>query len=357
VGLKPEYRLVANSEDVTATIAERFRHLTLTDESGVASDMLEIVLADHLPEQPIEIPETGSELELFLGYDGKTERMGLYVVDEIELAGWPGEMTIRARAAVYDGTPAGKADLQTQKTRTWAKGTTIGAMVGKIAKEHGMEPAVTPELAKVVLPQQDQTDESDLNFLLRVARKYDAISKPAGGLLVFAKRGQSKTASGQDIPPVKLPASECARWRMTTSTRETAGQIVAYHHAVAKAKRQVVKVGKGEPVRRLKGYYPTAEMALAAARAELKRRERGAVTLAMTATGRTDLMAEGALTLEGFRPGLPAEWIVTRVVHRLDAQTGYRCDIEAEQPDDGTEPEVEIQQGNASDSGRTDFEL
>ena len=65
----------------------------------------------------------------------------------------------------------GKRDFQTQKTRSWPVNTTIGAMVSKMAGEHGMTPATSPELANVQLPHIDQSAESDINLLVRLAKR------------------------------------------------------------------------------------------------------------------------------------------------------------------------------------------
>lgn len=338
--VKPEYRLAANKTDITGKISERLVSLRYTDEAGMESDVLEIVLADHDPKNPIQVPPTGAELELSLGYDGAFDRIGLFVCDEIEMAGWPGEMTIRARAAPFDVSKGGLANLQTQKTRSWSKGTLLGDMVRKIAKEHGMAPAVMDTLAKIALPHIDQADESDLHFLGRVVKKYDGIVKPAAGKLVLAKIGSAKTISGLTLPTVTLGPDDVSRFRVVMSKRETAGMVVAYWHAVKNSRRNEVKVGSGEPVRRLKMYYPTKEMALAAARSELDRRERRKVTVSVTLPGRTDLVAEGRVILQGFRDGVDGEWSITRAEHSLD-ESGYTTTIEAELPNDGEVPDVE----------------
>ena len=343
-GIMPAWRVTANSQDITATILARFIDLTLTDSIGFDSDTLEIRLSDADPLMPIEIPPTGAELEVALGYDGIASPMGMFICDELELAGWPGEMVIRGRAAVYDKSKGGKTDLQTQKNRSWPKDTTIGDMVAKIAGEHSLEPAVADSLKGIKLPHTDQADESDINLLIRIAKKYDGVVKPANGKLVMAKRGEAKSASGQDLSPVAIEPGDCASWRLVVSKRETAGMVVAYWHAVKQAKRNEVKVGKGEPVRRLKQYYPTEEMALAAARSELERRERGQQTVSLTVTGSPTILAEARLTLTGFRPGVDGEWLISRVTHRIDASGGYVCDLEAEKPNSGEQAEVEVTQ-------------
>lgn len=329
---QPQFRIEANSQDVTAAILDRFISLRLTDEAGMQSDMVEITLADHNPLVPIVMPETGAELRVFLGYGLAVQDMGLYVVDEVELAGWPGSMTIRGKAAPYDTSKGGKSDLQTQKSRSWPKGTKLGDLVAKIAKEHGMEPAVSKSLQGIVLPHFDQTEESDISFLLRVGKRYDAITKPAGGKIVMAKAGESKNASGEDLPPVAVVASDCSRFTMTMAKRESPGTVIAYHHNKRTAKRIEVKLGKGEPTRRLRHWYPDEEAAKAAAQAELDKRARGEHKLQLTMPGDPSLAAESRLTAAGFRDGVNGEWLVTRVTHLLDKNTGYQCDVEAEKP-------------------------
>lgn len=340
MGLTPGFKLVANDADITAAIRERFSSLRLTDETGVTADTLEIALADTIADKPIKVPPTGAELELWLGFDGDLQRKGLFVVDEIELSGWPSTMTLRARAAIYEGTPKGKADMQTQKTRSWAKGTTIGAMVAKMAGEHGMQAAVSASLSGIALPHIDQTAESDISFLVRLARRYDAIAKPAGGKLVFAARGEGKSVGGADLPRITLEPGDVSSYRMTLSTRESPGTVVSFYRLNGEAERHEVTVGEGDPVRRIRWQYPDQASARAAALAELARRERGQEQLSLELGGRADLQAEGIVALDGFRDGVGGDWLAMRVEHELSSR-GYTCRIEAERPNgDGAAPSV-----------------
>lgn len=339
--VNPDYRITANQSDITLIIKERFISLHYTDEAGIDSDVLEITLADNDPNKPIDVPPTGAELDLSLGYDGQFQRIGLFVVDEIEIAICPGAMTIRARAAPFDASSGGKSNLQTQKTRSWPDGTKLSDMVKKIAKEHGMDAAVAAPLQSIVLPHIDQTDESDMHFLVRLAKKYDAVVKPANGQLILAKVGAAKTVSGQDLPTITLAPADVhpTSLRVLMSTRETAGMVVAYWHSIETAKRHEAKVGTGEPVKRLKTQYPTEEMALAAARSELDRKDRGKVTASLSIPGRSDAIAEGRLILAGFRAGVDGEWSITKAEHAMDA-SGYITTVELEQPNGSATPNV-----------------
>lgn len=336
LNIAPEYRVIANSADITATIRDRFRSLRITDEAGTTSDTLEITLADHLPGKPIALPPTGAELEVSLGYDGIVRPMGLFVCDEIEMSGPPDELVIRARAAPYEKSKGGKTDLQSQKSRSWKKDTTIGAMVKKIASEHGMQASVSSGLASIKLPHVDQKAESDINLLNRLAKKYDAIAKPAGGKLLFVKRGEGKAASGGAMPAITIARKDATRWRVTLASRDSAGTVVATYRDRKQAKNIDIAVGSGEPVRRLRHHYPDQKSALEAAKAEQRKRARGEASVTVDMAGDPNLVAESMMTLKGFRDGVDGEWLVARVEHYIGPQ-GYRCSVEGEKPnkDDG----------------------
>lgn len=330
--ISPTVTVLANEVDISLAIRERLKSLKLVDSTGMESDTLEITLADHDPDRPLRKPSKGAELEVFLGYDSIARRMGLFACDEIQRSGWPGTMTIRARAAVYEKTPKGKTDLQTQKTRSWPKSTKLKDMVAKIAKEHGMEPAVSKSLQAVTLPHMDQTDESDISFLLRVTKRYDAIVKPGGGKLLVAKRGESQSAGGEALPTVTMTADQVTDWSYTDASREAAGGVIAYWQDIKGGKaKKPVKVGEGDPETRLRHHYPTKEAAQAAAQAEYDKRKRGEETFSGTLPGDTNLMAEGRLVLSGFGEGPDGEWLLKKVEHDL-GDGGYTCRIEAEKP-------------------------
>ena len=331
LNLAPQFRVIANSQDITAKVRERLKHLKLTDETGVTSDTLEICLADHNPHAPVQIPSTGAELQVFLGYDGSARRMGLFIVDEIELSGFPGQMTIRARAAPYETTKQGRVDLQSQKTRSWKAGTTLGQLVRRIAGEHRMAPSVSASLARIALPHTDQTNESDMNLLRRLAERYDAVAKPAGGHLLFLRRGDAQSVTGAALARVTLTPSDGGDYTVNITSRDSPGTVIAYYRDISQAERHAVAVGEGEPVRRLRMAYRDKASAESAASAELRRRARGERNLSYTCPGRPEVIAECLVVMRGFRVGVDGEWLVTRAVHYVGSG-GYSCTIEAEQP-------------------------
>lgn len=341
MGLRPRYRVTANNVDITEAIKERLISLRVTDEAGYHSDVLEIALDNSDPAKTLKKPPTGAELDVWLGYDEKLQHMGLYVVDEIEQAGWPMTMTIRARAAMYEQTKNGKLDMQSQKSRSWPSGTTLGEIVDKIAKEHNMQSSVAKALRVIALPHHDQSEESDLSFLARIANKYDAFVKPSGGKLVVAKHGASQSASGVALPEVLVSALDCTSFRMTEAAREAPGTVIAYWHTTKRAKKIEVVIGHGEPIKRIRHYFPTEAAAKAAANAEQSKRKRGQNTLSITLPGNPAFQAEGLINVSLFSDEIDGKWLIKRVEHDIGLG-GYICSVEAEKPNEAKKDSINV---------------
>ncbi len=319
----PTFRIEADRVDVTAVMQQRFMSLRISDEAGMTSDLLELSLDD--PDGAIALPRTGAVLKVHLGYQASgLADMGAYTVDEVELEGPPGTIHIRARAADF------RQELKAPKTRPWHQ-TTLGQMVEKIASEHGYTPQISPALAEVELGHVDQTNESDLNLLTRMARQHGATAKAAGGALVFVDKAALVTPTGKAMPSVTLRAREITSWRATLPERGKYPAVVAEYHDKTAGKRVKVTSGSGEPAYTLRRTYPTEAQAERAARGKLAEFERGLATLSLTLPGRPELVAESAVVVEGIRAGVDGTWAIKRVEHSLSS-SGYTCQVEAEIP-------------------------
>lgn len=321
---KPAFRVTVDGEDITQTLLPRLVSLTVQDAPGVESDTVELTVADHLPGARLEIPPRGAEIDVSLGYGFSVKRMGLYVADSVEVSGPPDNMRIRGTAAPHGSTKSGQKPINDQKSRSWDEGTTIGDLVRKVASEHGLRAVVSGSLASLPLPHIDQVDESDINLLTRIARDFDAIAKPGGGAMIFAKRGEIQ------MPRVSLTPQDVTSWRMAVKLKPPAEKVVATYRDQPLADDIEAVAGAGDLVRRLRQRFPTLESAKAAADAEYSRSKRAGNQLSLTLPGNPDLVAEGRVSLSGFRPGVNGTWLVSKVQHQIDKSGGYRCSVTAE---------------------------
>lgn len=331
--IRPSWKIVADGKDITATLAGRIVSIRVTDDSGTKSDECEIVIDDTITNPRITYPATGAELEIWIGYDNDVALMGKFYVDEITASGPPDRLTVTARA-MPQGGGLGKVDktgMDTYKSRPWEDGTTLGAMVKRIAADHGLKPAIGAELSAIALPHVDQVDESDINLLTRVCKTYGAVPKPADGQLVVVKIADGKTTSGKDIPPILLKPSDVTTWSATLAKRGAAGSVVAVWRDKGAAEDVEVTAGEGEPVKRLRNPYPNSDTAGNAAKSELESSRRSKQKLSISMPGLNFILAEAQLTIANFREGVDGDWLIRSVEHMIDAKD-YHCSIEAEIP-------------------------
>jgi phage protein D len=326
---RPYFRVTVDGKDISGVLAPRLVSLRVTDGAGVQSDTVEIRLSDMNLLQRISEPRAGAEIEVWLGFPLSLSYMGLFVADTIETGGPPDTVTITGTASVNGETTSGKTALTDQKKRSWPEGTTIGAMVEKIASEHGLIAMVSESLRAEALPHIDQIDESDINLLSRIARDFDAIAKPGNGRLIMTRRGESLTASGQPLPVVRVDKSSVTEWRYRNSLRERVGRVIATTQDLEAGQSVEVEAGQGEPALRLRRRFPDKVTARKTAASELKRLGRAGRSLSITMPGNSDIVAEARLSASGFRSYIDGEWLVSRATHILDSG-GYRTAITAE---------------------------
>ena len=329
--MRPLFTISVDQADITAKIADRLLNLRITDEAGIKSDAASLTLDNR--GSVLAIPRRGVIMQIALGYaETGLNKMGSYTVDEVSTEGPTRTLTISAKAADM------QAGLKVRKTRSWA-GLTLGELVETIAGEHGLQPQVTDilaaiDIAPIPYKQLDQTNESDLHLLTRLAEQYDAIAKPANGFLLFVSKGEAKAASGENITPVTLSERDVKSFRARAADRSKYASVKAYYLDDATQQRMAVTAGKGEPVETLRRTFPDAAQAQGAARAKLDALKRGTATLSLTLEGRPEITAESPLTFISSDELASGEWIVTRAEHALSGRSGggLTSQIECETP-------------------------
>jgi phage protein D len=250
--------------------------------------------------------------------------MGVFTADEVVAKGPPDRVTIRGKAVNLGGS------IKEQKTRNWDD-KTIEDIVGTIAGEHGLEPKVAEALKPFLYEHLDQTDESDINFLTRIAKDHDAIATVKGEALLFIGKGEGKTASGLQMIPRPITKSGELRWSMTLASRGNFKTVEAHWHNEESGQKETVTAGEGSPVKRLRHVHSTKAEAEKAAKAKLDEFKRGDDTLSITMPGDPTVAAEGQIIALGFRIGVSGLWSVTSARHEISGG-GFTTSIKTEKP-------------------------
>lgn len=319
----PSYRLVVNGTNITPTINGRLIDLTLDETPGDEADTLSITISDH--DGLVEIPPKGAEIEMAMGWQGQAlSEKGVFIVDEANFSGPPDQISITARSADMRNT------LPARKTHSW-HGETLGEIVKQVASNNSLEAVVSGELGSINIEHLDQTDESDLNLLNRLAERHDAISAVKAGRLLFTPKGEARTASGNPLPTIEVTPRSGDQYSYREVDRSKYTGVVAFWNNLDEGRQVQAMAGNDERVKRLRATYATEPEAMAAANAELNRLARGEAEFSITlAVGRPEAGPEWRLSVSGLKPQINGrKWVITRASHSL-SDSGLTTSINAE---------------------------
>lgn len=336
----PVFRITVDGESIAHKISPRLISLELTDNRGLEADQLSITLSDH--DGLLAMPAKGALLRLWLGWsDTGLVDKGSYILDEIEHSGAPDTLSLRARSADL------RKAFKTKQERSWTN-TTLGDVISDIALSNGLKPAIAQKLARLVIPQLDQANESDANLISRLGEEFDAVASVKAGCLLCMPAGGGKSITGIALPHITLTREDGDQHRYLQADRDSYDGVRAYFYDLNSAKKQHAIAGGGENLKDLRHTYSDRQSALRAARAEFNRLQRGSATLSYTlARARPDLIPELTYTLMGVKEEIDAIiWYGGNVQHSLSADNGYTMSLELESklPEDSVEDLAEENQ-------------
>ncbi|MHC2379320.1 phage protein D [Bradyrhizobium liaoningense] len=302
--------------------------LTVQDNEGKKSDSceLEIDNREHIP-----APGKGSKLQVSLGFvETGVNYMGTFLIDSWTKKGRPKIMTVTAKAAGLT------TEIKSPKSRSYHE-KSVDDIVQYIAGRNGLSAIVNGEVGGIKIDHIDQSSESDLNFLTRLAGRVGANFKLADEKVIFNKAGSGMLPSGGAAPVFMLTEIGVTDWDCTGSTRGDYKSVEAAWHNIKKGEREWVKEGGGNPVFRSRKLFKTKEEAEAQAKATKGALARGKKVFAANFLGRTEMFAGAGLTAIGFDPDCDGSYTIKSATHRLNDQgltTRISCETAGEGSDD-----------------------
>ena len=302
------------------------------DAAGIESDQLTLVL----DLQGLEgLPSLEGKIGLRVGYleSGLIDK-GQFVVTRRTPTLFPLRLTLVATAAPFSATDQTGFKLR----RSVSHGpTTLGALFRQLTSRHGFSPRVAPELALIRIEHIDQSNETDMGFLTRLARLHDAVAKPINELYVLARRGQAKSLSGKVLPNIQLSVTRNNRpgdhafisaTLDETSRARFQGCKTRWWDAAA-GKVRVEESGMA-PFKTVRQSYHSADEARTAAEGEVRRMMREALKVKIECPGHPGLSAEGLVLLDTTWPDfMRGRWSIDKVTASGSREKSYRCAIEA----------------------------
>jgi phage protein D len=339
--LTPIWRIAVNGNNVSDRILPRFVSLTITDDRANDADEVELVVSDS--DGRVELPETGDTVEVAIGWLAEpaaapyrqfdSDEMGFpvglvdkgrYTVQAVEYTGTPDIITIRARAAnLLDS-------LRNLRDQSWHD-TTVGAIVNSVATRNSIKATIDKEVSGRKVKHADQLSESDASFLRRLAQTFDCICTVKNGTLLFSQARAARTPSGKPLPRVLITRGDGDQHRWMRADRDAYSGVRAMYNNLKTGGRKSVVAGISGKAKELRTTFASEADALAAARAEWLRIQRGIFDFEITlAYGRADIIPQRPARVAGFKRQIDeTPWIVTRVRHSLDGG-GYTSQLTLE---------------------------
>lgn len=216
---RPAFSIEIEGKQLTA-LDNRLISLSLTDNRGFEADTLDLTLDDA--DGQVALPSRGAKISVALGWDNDPLVFkGVYTVDEIGHAGPPDQLTISARSADFRDT------FNVKREYSWHD-ITVGDVVASIASRYDLRAGVSEELAKIEIDHADQTSESDISFLTRMAEMLGAVATIKNGMLLFITPGKGVTQSGKPLPVIEIVRSSGDKHRFNVADRDAYTGVTAY---------------------------------------------------------------------------------------------------------------------------------
>lgn len=328
----------------------RMMGLTLTDNRGFEADTLEITIDDT--DGKIELPPRGVEVSVAIGWRGEPlTHKGIFTVDEVSHSGPPDQLIVTARSADF------RQDFNVKREYSWHD-ITVGKVVSAIAGRYNLTPAVSRQLIDIEIDHADQTNESDISFLSRMAEMLGAIATIKNGNLLFIIPNRGLSASGKRIPEIVITRDSGDKHSFRVADRDAYTGVKANwldlnfgkkpETSVKRKKRKSKKPKKGKKEKSsskegeylegaegnvfvMRQTFKTETAAKRAAAAKWLKLQRGAAEFSITlARGRADLFPEMPATVSGFKSVIDNhKWIIARVVHQI-GEGGFQTQLELE---------------------------
>ncbi|GGG02852.1 MULTISPECIES: phage late control D family protein [Cysteiniphilum] len=313
-----DYQILADNKDITEKIKAALVSLTITDTTGDHADGLSLRLADYT--DSLKFPESSAKLNVHLGYKDNLHDFGFFFVDTMSYSYPPSVLSLNANSVPFAASNTYKA-MQTQQTRSFDN-TTVQGLVEQIAKEHGLESSVTPEIGKITIEHIDQTDEGNIGFLYRVVRQYGGTLKPTHTKLVVLD-AKGKNANNEDMPTVTLDLKEISQLSYSSKKEAKFRSVTAKYHDVDTAETKKITMGNGQPEFLLSYTYENETAAKAMAKKVLDGYSLDTDSINITTVGNPAIIAGVPIEIKGLREDIPQEWYVKTATHSLSKQ-GYQ---------------------------------
>lgn len=318
---KPVFFIEYEQRDITTYITPFVLSVTYTDYAHGKSDEIEIQLEDraHLWKSSW-YPKKGDLLTLKIGYEGEPLLpCGAFEIDEIELSAPPDVVNIKGLATNI------KKALRQDNTKAYEE-KTLKELAEEIAKKHGFE--LVGEIKPIKFKRITQKQETDLEFLKRVAESYGYVFKVTNcGKLVFYEVEKLEKADKVYV----LKRTDMLSYSFRDKTQEIYQACeIQYHDPKTKTLITHREVAEGVPkgdILKINERVENKEQAIEKARSVLKQKNKFQTEGVITVIGTPKLLAGLNIEIEGLYV-LDGKYHIETARHSISKTEGYKTELE-----------------------------
>jgi len=326
-----EVAVTYNGKDISASLAESLLDFSYSDNPSGSVDDVQLNVEDVLNRwQGPWNPDTGDVIQASIrtvnwekAGETKTLPCGTFEVDTVDINGPPDVVSIKALSL-----PAGTSARSEKRSKAWEK-FKLQAIAQEIAIRAKLklvyEVKDNPQYERL-----DQTEQTDLAFLLDLCNKECIAVKVSGGKLVLFDERQYEAS--KPVATIKRGVDNVLGYTFGWSATDAVYRASILTYKPPKAKKEI-KVDytppgapKTGPVLRLNENVASQAEALRVAKNRLREQNKNFGKASLSLAGDTRLSAGSTVVIDGWGR-YDGKYIIERATHTVGSG-GYTTQIE-----------------------------
>ena len=307
----PTFKLLANDNDITASIKSNLVSISIRDEANDQADELTVKVTGAVAR-----PKYEDELKIYLGYGDELVFVGLFLVQTTTRENNYG-LNISATGVNFSETLKEKRDITYEKV-------SMKDICSQIASRNSLK--VNCDMDEVFFVSLAQQNESDLHFLNRLSKELNAIFNIKNNTLIFRKKIKDDKKN-DELPAYTIDVNDCDSINIKHSNKTMYKSSKAVWHDTKENKTMEILAGSGSPVYTFKGNFKNAAEAKTKAAAKLQIANQGIAAGSLSIPGEI-IFAGGVLNLVNSLED-DGEYQIKSVEHVFDSN-GWKTNINFE---------------------------
>jgi phage protein D len=308
------FMIKINDVDKTSNILKNFKSLNITDNANDESDELTLEINGRF-----QRPKYKDEIKVYLGPKDDLEYVGLFRVETTS-------KSLTALSIKATGVNFGD-NFKVKRSVTYEK-LSIKDMVSQVAKRHSLK--VKSDFDSLFIKTQSQTNESDMNFLNRLAKEYNAIFNVKNDTLYFMQKIKENKKS-DSLPSYTIDVNKCSSISIEHSNKTLYNSCEVSWHDTKENKTitKTIPTNGSEPILKFNGSFQNEAEAIEKANAKLQRANQGLITGNLSKMGEV-VYAGGSLKLLNNIDDDNEEYQITKTQYTINKQSGWTTNIDFE---------------------------